>query len=85
MRKPPGVGNSNRRESRQRPTNKQHEDNMYRTYTADELERACWVDPANVAAVREMSARYLDMREENTALQERVDELEQEIENLDGC
>lgn len=58
---------------------------MYRTYTADKLERACWVDPANVTAVREMAARYLNVQEENAALQYRVDELEQEIENLDGC
>ncbi|MDE4917751.1 cell division protein FtsB [Cupriavidus metallidurans] len=55
---------------------------MYRTYSNSELERAAYIDPANVAAVKAMAARFFEVSDENDQLQERVEELEQEVENL---
>lgn len=57
---------------------------MYHNFTNSELERAAYIDPSNVAAVRAMAARFFEKSDENERLEERVEELEQEVENLES-
>ncbi|WP_375199084.1 hypothetical protein [Cupriavidus metallidurans] len=53
---------------------------MYHTYTDSELERAAYIDPTNIAAVREMSARFFDVAYNSEGLEARVEELENELD-----